>query len=200
MKISIIIISIIVSSVNCYSNPIDSIFLRGYYLISFNKKDIIEKQKNFERQKLGQSYEISIDMDYSEYFIEYNNRLDHEINFSKLEKVIIIQSGISYFDLLKDYCKVDKTLNIEKNNFQSKIFYKLWRKSKFKQKCFKVFYIEGWFTGIPLDKCSLNILSKQIRSNEVPFEKRLLCFPLKLTLIENNPNVSSWLDVFVLGT
>lgn len=160
----------------------DSLYLKGYYFVSYDEKDIKQRTRSKDTKTLS----LVIDKKYSEYFLA-----DITLNKGNIDSLfdngrnIFIISRVEWFSILKDYCKIQDIEIDKKSVFQSNIYYKLRKNKKFRKKRYQVFYVEGFFYREETNKCINDILSKNMNN----INKSFLYLPINISKINNTPNV-----------
>jgi hypothetical protein len=170
---SIKIVLIIVMFHNLlYSQQIDTVFLRGYYIVCYEQNQIHKNKPN--------EHYLTIDHEYKEFFLNICGSAVHAqyLDLSKCEN-ILIESRKEWTDIMKDNCNIKFVVDSNGTHKNESYYYLAKKQKKFRHKYFQIFYTEGWFYNIELSGCVKDILAKKIINEKkyiyIPFKINILC-------------------------
>jgi hypothetical protein len=151
---------------SCY----DSSYFDGYYIVLYQKDDIISLEKNRERKTEGKSYEVPFESPMLRFFISKDSIAKKDFGtivndlHKKNKREIFIECTKDYAELIGSEFCINKELLLKcqwpKFSSDNKYF-TTYNKSAY---CFKVYEIAGWFLKLRVNtEAKMEAIGKKIR-------------------------------------
>lgn len=141
----------------CQGNCLDSVHMKGYFVVLYNQEDILALRKNEKSMSLGKSYSIPLDVYKEDIFIPQNsaNDLNKEISnmLNNTRKEAYVPCSKNAFYKLKALtCNnlIDSSYSCHFPNLESNRYYRL--SGQKRKLCYQIFYIDAIWLKIEFDR------------------------------------------------